>query len=89
MTTSLPRRLLAGSVGTALLVTVVVGSGIAASAFSPGDIGLELILVVALYPDAARSADEVVVPHDDTESLVEPIKFVISGAPVSATTTST
>lgn len=39
----LPRRLLAETVGTALLVTVVVGSGIAASRLSPGDAGLQLL----------------------------------------------
>jgi glycerol uptake facilitator-like aquaporin len=39
----LPRRLLAETVGTALLVTVVVGSGIAAEQLSPGQIGLQLL----------------------------------------------
>jgi glycerol uptake facilitator-like aquaporin len=42
-TLSLPRRLLAEFVGTALLVTVVVGSGIAAAALSPNDLGLQLL----------------------------------------------
>ncbi|HEY2645043.1 MAG TPA: MIP/aquaporin family protein [Galbitalea sp.] len=37
------RRLLAEFVGTGLLVTVVVGSGIAAQQLSPNDIGLELL----------------------------------------------
>ncbi|MEU1998010.1 MIP/aquaporin family protein [Nocardia gamkensis] len=37
------RRLLAEFVGTALLVTVVVGSGIAAQQLSPGDAGLQLL----------------------------------------------
>jgi glycerol uptake facilitator-like aquaporin len=37
------RRLLAELVGTALLVTVVVGSGIAAQQLSPRDIGLQLL----------------------------------------------
>ena len=36
------RRLLAEYVGTAFLVTVVVGSGIAAEKLSPGDVGLQL-----------------------------------------------
>jgi glycerol uptake facilitator-like aquaporin len=40
---SLPRRLLAEFLGTALLVTVVVGSGIAASRLSPQDVGLQLL----------------------------------------------
>ncbi len=39
----LARRLLAEAVGTALLVTVVVGSGIAAAKLSPSDIGLQLL----------------------------------------------
>jgi glycerol uptake facilitator-like aquaporin len=37
------RRLLAELVGTALLVAVVVGSGIAAQQLSPRDVGLELL----------------------------------------------
>ena len=47
----LPRRLLAEFVGTALLVTVVVGSGIAAAQLSPDDVarsGLRHILTNAL-----------------------------------------
>lgn len=40
---ALGRRLLAETVGTALLVSVVVGSGIAASRLSPGDVGLQLL----------------------------------------------
>ena len=39
---SLGRRALAEFIGTALLVTAVIGSGIAASRLSPHDIGLEL-----------------------------------------------
>jgi arsenate reductase len=39
----LARRLLAEFVGTALLVTVVVGSGIAAQQLSPDDTGLQLL----------------------------------------------
>ncbi len=42
-TVGLPRRLLAEFVGTALLVTVVVGSGIAAAQLSPDDVGLQLL----------------------------------------------
>ena len=38
----LPRRLLAEFAGSALLVTVVVGSGIAAAQLSPNDVGLQL-----------------------------------------------
>lgn len=40
---SMRRRLLAEFTGTALLVTVVVGSGIAAQQLSPDDIGLQLL----------------------------------------------
>ncbi|MFE7797627.1 aquaporin [Nocardia sp. NPDC057440] len=40
---ALKRRLLAEFTGTALLVTIVVGSGIAASELSPGDTGLQLL----------------------------------------------
>lgn len=46
MTAALPplsRRLLAEGVGTGLLVTVVVGSGIAAQRLSPDDVGLQLL----------------------------------------------
>ncbi|WP_392544036.1 aquaporin [Oryzobacter telluris] len=39
----LPRRLLAELLGTALLVAVVVGSGIAAQQLSPDDVGLQLL----------------------------------------------
>lgn len=39
----LPRRLLAEALGTAALVTVVVGSGIAAQELSPGAVGLQLL----------------------------------------------
>ena len=41
--TALPRRLLAEFVGTALLVAVVIGSGIAAAQLSPNDVGLQLL----------------------------------------------
>ena len=37
------RRLLAETAGTGLLVTVVVGSGIAAQKLSPGNVGLQLL----------------------------------------------
>lgn len=40
---TLPRRLLAEFLGSALLVTVVVGSGIAAQRLSPDDTGLQLL----------------------------------------------
>jgi glycerol uptake facilitator-like aquaporin len=42
-TAPLWRRAFAEGLGTGLLVTVVVGSGIAASALSPNDIGLQLL----------------------------------------------
>ena len=37
------RRVLAEAIGTGLLVAAVVGSGIAASRLSPGDVGLQLL----------------------------------------------
>ncbi len=40
---TLQRRLVAEAVGTGLLVTVVVGSGIAAQQLSPGNTGLQLL----------------------------------------------
>ena len=43
MRPSLPRRALAEGCGTAFLVAVVVGSGIAAERLSPGDVGLQLL----------------------------------------------
>lgn len=43
MTATLPRRLLAEALGTGLLVTAVVGSGIAAASLSPTDVGLQLL----------------------------------------------
>ena len=43
LNTPLPRRALAEYLGTALLVTVVVGSGIAAQRLSPDDVGLQLL----------------------------------------------
>ncbi|MGK2876410.1 MAG: aquaporin, partial [Nocardioides sp.] len=43
MTLALQRRLLAEFLGTGLLVTVVVGSGIAAQQLSPDDVGLQLL----------------------------------------------
>jgi arsenate reductase len=42
MRTTLPRRALAEFCGTAFLVAVVVGSGIAAQRLSPNDVGLQL-----------------------------------------------
>jgi glycerol uptake facilitator-like aquaporin len=42
-TPPLPRRLLAELLGTALLVTAVVGSGIMATRLSPADVGLQLL----------------------------------------------
>jgi len=42
MSSLLARRLFAEALGTAFLVAVVIGSGIAASQLSPGDVGLQL-----------------------------------------------
>lgn len=43
MPATLPRRLLAELLGTMLLVTAVVGSGIMATQLSPDDVGLQLL----------------------------------------------
>ena len=43
MTPDLLRRAAAEAVGTAMLVLAVIGSGIAASRLSPGDVGLQLL----------------------------------------------
>jgi glycerol uptake facilitator-like aquaporin len=43
MTPALGRRLFAEFLGTGLLVTVIVGSGIAAQQLSPGQPGLQLL----------------------------------------------
>jgi glycerol uptake facilitator-like aquaporin len=43
MRPDLSRRVVAEFVGTAMLVAVVVGSGIAAQRLSPGDVGLQLL----------------------------------------------
>ncbi|GGI42396.1 hypothetical protein GCM10010988_38820 [Cnuibacter physcomitrellae] len=68
----LARRVTAEFVGTGLLVTVVVGSGIAAQQLSAGDVGLQLLqnsialglgLLLVLYPIAARTTGDVAVPH--------------------------
>jgi glycerol uptake facilitator-like aquaporin len=65
VTGPLPRRALAEGLGTAFLVAAVVGSGIAASRLSPGDLGLQLLqnslatgavlvaLILALQPVSA------------------------------------
>jgi glycerol uptake facilitator-like aquaporin len=42
MSPPLPRRLLAELLGSAFLAALVIGSGIAASTLSPGDVGLQL-----------------------------------------------
>ncbi len=58
MTAALGRRLLAEGVGTALLVAVVVGSGIAAQQLSPGYTGLQLLEnSLTTGPDARRRSD--------------------------------
>jgi glycerol uptake facilitator-like aquaporin len=68
----LARRLLAEGIGTGLLVTVVVGSGIAATNRSPGDAGLQLfynstatvlglaVLIVMLGPVSGAHLNPVV-----------------------------
>jgi glycerol uptake facilitator-like aquaporin len=65
MTPALPRRVLAEALGSGLLVCAVIGSGIAATRLSPGDVGLQLLenslatagvlvaLILALHPVSA------------------------------------
>lgn len=73
----LGRRALAELIGTALLVTTVVGSGIAASRLSPHDVGLELFenavatgaalvaIILAVGPvSGAHLNPAIVVPHE-------------------------
>jgi arsenate reductase len=72
----LARRATAEGVGTALLVAIVVGSGIAAQRSSPGDVGLELLensiatgaglvaLILALGPVSGAHFNPVVTMAD-------------------------
>jgi glycerol uptake facilitator-like aquaporin len=72
----LARRATAEAIGTALLVAVVVGSGIAAQRLSPDDIGLELLensiatgtalvaLILALGPVSGAHLNPVVTLAD-------------------------
>ena len=72
----LARRLLAELVGTALLVAIVVGSGIAAAQLSPDDVGLQLlenstatvlglaVLILALGPVSGAHFNPVVTAAD-------------------------
>ena len=53
----LPRRLAAEALGTALLVAVVVGSGIAAAQLSPNDVGFSLLENSTGYRLRAGCAD--------------------------------
>ncbi|GAA3518064.1 MIP/aquaporin family protein [Aeromicrobium panaciterrae] len=83
----LARRLLAEFLGTALLVTVVVGSGIAAAQLSPDDIGLQLlqnstatvfglaILIVMLGPVSGAHFNPVVTVADWYLSRRDPEGF--------------
>lgn len=74
--TDLGRRLLAELLGTALLVAGIVGSGIAATQLSPGDVGLQLLentlatvgvliaLILALGPVSGAHLNPVVTLAD-------------------------
>lgn len=76
MTPSLARRATAEAVGTAFLVAVVVGSGIAAERLSPGDVGLQLLenstataaglvaLILALGPVSGAHVNPIVTLAD-------------------------
>ncbi len=52
----LPRRLVGEFIGTALLLIAVVGSGIAASAMSPEDMGLQLLESACGRPPKPKGA---------------------------------
>jgi glycerol uptake facilitator-like aquaporin len=43
LTSDLARKAAAEALGTAFLVMAVIGSGIAATRLSPGDVGLQLL----------------------------------------------
>jgi len=89
---SLVRRTLAEALGTAFLVTAVVGSGIAASRLSPDDVGLQLLensiatgaalvaLILALQPVSASFNPVVTV----VERLHGDITSTTAGALVAA-----
>jgi glycerol uptake facilitator-like aquaporin len=76
VTPSLARRATAEAVGTAFLVAVVVGSGIAAERLSPGDVGLQLLenstataaglvaLILALGPVSGAHVNPIVTLAD-------------------------
>jgi glycerol uptake facilitator-like aquaporin len=76
VTASLARRATAEAVGTAFLVAVVVGSGIAAERLSPGDVGLQLLenstataaglvaLILALGPVSGAHVNPIVTLAD-------------------------
>jgi glycerol uptake facilitator-like aquaporin len=84
---ALPRRLLAELLGTALLLTVVVGSGIAAAELSPDDVGLQLlensiatalglaVLVLVLGPVSGAHLNPVVTVADWYLSRRDPEGF--------------
>jgi glycerol uptake facilitator-like aquaporin len=88
MSSLLARRALAELLGTAFLVAAVVGSGIAATRLSPGDVGLELLenslitggalvaLILALQPVSAA--------FNPVVTLVERLLGAISTATAAA-----
>lgn len=76
MSTAASRRILAEFLGTAMLVTAVVGSGVMATRLSPGDVGLQLlensiatmlalaVLILALGPVSGAHFNPVVTLAD-------------------------
>ena len=86
--TELVRRAAAEAVGTAFLVAAVVGSGIAASRLSPGDVGLQLLqnsiatgavlvaLILTLQPVSA-AFNPLVTLAEVALRLVEPLPGVV------------
>lgn len=93
-TATLGRRAFAELLGTALLVTAVVGSGIAASRLSPNDVGLQLLensaitggalvaLILALQPVSAAFNPIVTLAERALGALSNGEAFVLIGAQV-------
>ncbi|MDF8262644.1 aquaporin [Luteipulveratus flavus] len=92
--TALHRRLVAEAVGTGVLVAAVIGSGIAATRLSPGDVGLQLLqnslatgavlvaLILALQPVSAAFNPVVTLLDRVTGAIDTPAAIGLIGAQV-------
>ncbi|HWU32895.1 MAG TPA: aquaporin, partial [Marmoricola sp.] len=80
--TPLMRRVVAEGVGTAILVATVVGSGIAATQLSPGNVGLQLlensIATGAVLVALILSLQPVSAAFNPVVSLIERMQGLIS-----------